>query len=270
MTSLPAECGIRTQNRLRSIPINASYLNCHSVLHTPGCLKGISNSRRNTHYTYACIYIYIPNFMKVSSSSEAVRCTAIQELPNIAWNPTVRQRFHKSSPLVRIWVRSMQSMPRPPSSLRSILILSTHLRLGLSSRLFPSGFPTNTLIWFPSPFHSCYIPCPSDPHPPLHTNYAWRRVSSLCSFSNSCCSVPIFCSAHPSNTLKHPQSIRVVGFLDFVQRSQFWRPGSPMFGKVDLIPSWGGEARGGEGRETSILLDLVLGIPGDGQSPNIQ
>jgi hypothetical protein len=32
-------------------------------------------------------------------------------------------------------------------SLRSILILSTHLRLGLHSGLFPSGFPTNILYF---------------------------------------------------------------------------------------------------------------------------
>jgi hypothetical protein len=39
------------------------------------------------------------------------------------------------------WAISIQSTPSRPISLRSILILSTHLRLGLPSGLFPPGFP---------------------------------------------------------------------------------------------------------------------------------
>ena len=43
------------------------------------------------------------------------------------------------------WTSPIQSTYPYPTSWRSILILSTHLRLGLSSGLFPSGFPTKTL-----------------------------------------------------------------------------------------------------------------------------
>jgi hypothetical protein len=45
----------------------------------------------------------------------------------------------------------IQSIPLHPISIRSILTLSFHLRLGLTSGLFPSGFPTKTLCAFFSP-----------------------------------------------------------------------------------------------------------------------
>ena len=49
------------------------------------------------------------------------------------------------------WASPIQSIYQHPTSWRSIIILSTHLRLGLPSGLFPSGFPTKTLY---TPFSS--------------------------------------------------------------------------------------------------------------------
>ena len=43
------------------------------------------------------------------------------------------------------WASPIQSTYPHPTSRRSILILSTHLRLAFPSGLFPSGFPTTTL-----------------------------------------------------------------------------------------------------------------------------
>jgi len=43
------------------------------------------------------------------------------------------------------WASSIQSIPPHPTSWRSILILSSYLRLGLSSGLFPSWF--REILW---------------------------------------------------------------------------------------------------------------------------
>jgi hypothetical protein len=53
--------------------------------------------------------------------------------------------FARARHLSLSWVRLVQSMPRHPTSQRSILILSSHLRQGLSSGLLPSAFPTKAL-----------------------------------------------------------------------------------------------------------------------------
>jgi hypothetical protein len=77
---------------------------------------------------------------------------ALLEKPSIAQLvknfPYGNRRFTRTPHWSLFWARSIQYISSHSIFLRSILILSTYLRLGLPNGLFPSGFPTNILYVF--------------------------------------------------------------------------------------------------------------------------
>jgi hypothetical protein len=99
--------------------------------------------KQSKNDTYFPVLTY---FIEQSPSWEANRFVASQEIPRILLNPKVHYRINNCPPPV-----SILSQPNPvhtphPTSWKSILILSYHLRLGLPSGLFPSGFPNFSVL----------------------------------------------------------------------------------------------------------------------------
>ena len=136
--------------------------------------------------------------MVQSPSWEANWFAASQEIPCISRNPKVHYRTHKRPPPV-----SILGQPNPvhiPTSWRSILILSTHLRLGLPSGLLPSGVPSNTLYTpLSSPICTTYpahlivqaSACntdatPTQPHWNSNTHRTKNNKTNLVIQQNSC------------------------------------------------------------------------------------
>ena len=82
------------------------------------------------------------------------------------------------------WFSPIQSIYPHPTFWRSVLILSTHLRLGLPSGLFPSGFPTKTL-YAPSPH-------PYAPHAQPNTRHMPSPIRATCPAQYAPHAQPIF------------------------------------------------------------------------------
>ena len=111
--------------------------NLYAVYYTINLLLTVSTQSPSSEN------LHLPTHSTVQSPSfEANWFAASQEIPRISRNPKVHYRTHKCPPPVSILGQS--TYPHP-TSWRAILILSTHLHLGLPSGLLPSGFPTKTL-----------------------------------------------------------------------------------------------------------------------------
>jgi hypothetical protein len=159
--------------------------------------------------------------MQQSPYWEANRFLASQELPHISRKPKVHYRFHKCPPPIPILSQLYPVHILSPTSLRSILILSSHLHLGLHSGLFPLGFPTKTCKRLPLPILTTY------PVYLILLDFITRTIvgeqyrslsSSICSFLHSRYLVPLrpkYSFQHP--ILKHPRTT----FLSQSQQPSF-------------------------------------------------
>jgi len=91
------------------------------------------------------ILIYWLTYSTEQSPWEANQFSTSQKFPAFYGTRRFITAFTNAPHLSLSWASSIQSIPPPPTSWRSILILSYHLHLGLPSGLFPAGFPTKTL-----------------------------------------------------------------------------------------------------------------------------
>ena len=117
---------------------------------------------RSSTLAYLLTYL-LTHSTEQSTSWEANRFSTSQENTRIVWNLKIHNHIHNSPPSVPIL--SQLDPVHTPTSWISILILSSHLCLGLQSCLFPSDFPTTTLYipllsphmrCMPSPSHSLF------------------------------------------------------------------------------------------------------------------
>ena len=82
----------------------------------------------------------------------------VKKFPSLYGTRMFITTFKSARHLSLSWASSIHSIPPHPTSWRSILILSSHLRLGLPSGLFPSGFPPKACTHISPPPYALDVP----------------------------------------------------------------------------------------------------------------
>jgi len=98
----------------------------------------------------------------------------VEKFPAFYRNRRFIAAFTRSRHLSLSWARSIQSISSHPTSGRSILILSSHLRLGSFSQFSPP----KPCIHYYSP-HTCYMPHPPHSSRFDHSNNIWWGVEII-------------------------------------------------------------------------------------------
>jgi hypothetical protein len=164
--------------------MSLTVLNCFARLAVFICCRTVSlcwmpATTVSVEATTLALAIYLLTYtMEQSPSWEAKTPWATQEIPRILWNPNVHHRIHNIPPPVPILSQIDLVHAPHPTSQRFILILSSHLRLGLPSGLLPSGFPTKAL--YAPLFSPIRATCPA--HLSLldyHPNDIWWGVQGI-------------------------------------------------------------------------------------------
>ena len=112
----------------------------------------------STENPYTCIHVWVCIYMHIYILTAWCRVhleqltglQLVKKFPAFHGTPKFITALTSIRHLSISWVSPIQSIYPHPTAWRSILLLYTHLCLGLPSGLFPSGFPTKTL-YTPSP-----------------------------------------------------------------------------------------------------------------------
>ena len=129
--------------------------------------RDVTSCRQHTYLLTPCSRVLLEKLTGLAAS---------QEIPRIFGTRKFITVLASARHLSLSWANSIQSPQPPPTSWRSIFILSPHLRLGLPSGLFPSGLPTRTLCTPPPCLHQ-YVPSGNAENPDKWI-FIWKDVWS--------------------------------------------------------------------------------------------
>ena len=170
--------------------------------------------------TWGLEYTYLLTPWSRVLLEKLIGSAASQEIPRLFGTRRFLIEPTSTRHLSLSWANSIRSPQLPPTSWRSILLLSSHLRLGLPNGLFPSGFPTRTLCTpLPSPIRAT---CPVhlillDFTTRTILGKEYRSLSfSLCNFLHS----PVTSSLLGPNTLLSTLSLEYTTGIN--GRYEFW------------------------------------------------